>query len=530
MSNKPIEILGKTFASEAEAQAWYKDDLRKRLPELKKLEGFPIGDDEDIINLSNPPFYTACPNPYINEFIEKYGKPYNEETDDYHRDPFVGDVSEGKSDVIYTAHGYHTKVPYKAIMKYIDHYTDNGDLVLDGFSGTGMTGVAAQSLGRKSILSDLSPFATFISYVYNSHVDAGVFEKEAKELLLEVEKECGWMYKTNHPKEENYVNQSVIFKEVEKKGTINFTVWSDVFVCPFCKNEYTFFREAFDHETNSVKKEYNCPSCQAVLTKKDCERAFVSYNDEILGEIISQAKQVPVLINYSYQNEIYSKIPDENDLALIEKINSLQVPYWFPTIRMPDGDESRRNDKMGLTHVHHFFSKRSIYTLAYLFNKLNLKNNVNKHYLRFTFQQAILGFAKISRYVPSHFSQVNQYLSGTLYIGSQIVEVSLPYIIKGKISRLIKAFAVLNNNRAGNSFTTTQSATSLQNVKSDSVDYIFTDPPFGDNLMYSELNFFHESWNKIYTNNNSEAIINKTQDKDLAKYQILMLNSFKEYY
>jgi len=74
MSNKPIEILGKTFANEAEAQAWYKDDLRKRLPELKKLEDFPIGDDEDILNLSNPPFYTTCPNPYINEFIEKKWK------------------------------------------------------------------------------------------------------------------------------------------------------------------------------------------------------------------------------------------------------------------------------------------------------------------------------------------------------------------------------------------------------------------------------------------------------------------------
>jgi len=44
------------------------------LPELKKLEGFPIDDDEDIINLSNPPFYTACPNPYINEVIEKKWK------------------------------------------------------------------------------------------------------------------------------------------------------------------------------------------------------------------------------------------------------------------------------------------------------------------------------------------------------------------------------------------------------------------------------------------------------------------------
>lgn len=99
---KQIEILGKTFNSEEEARRFYTENLRKRLPELKQIEGFPIGKDEDILALSNPPFYTACPNPYINEFIEKYGKPYNEETDDYHREPFVGDVSEGKNDAIYS--------------------------------------------------------------------------------------------------------------------------------------------------------------------------------------------------------------------------------------------------------------------------------------------------------------------------------------------------------------------------------------------------------------------------------------------
>jgi hypothetical protein len=64
----------------------------------------------------------------------------------------------------------------------------------------------------------------------------------------------------------------------------------------------------------------------------------------------------------------------------------------------------------------------------------------------------------------------------------------------------------------------------------NSIDYIFTDPPFGDNLMYSELNFLWESWLKVFTNNKSEAIINKTQGKALDDYKELMLKSFKEYY
>ena len=91
-----------------------KEDLDK----VRDIEGFPIGTDEDIIALSDAPYYTACPNPFIKEFIAENGTPYDEETDDYHCEPFASDLSEGKSDAIYTAHSYHTKVPYKAIMKY----------------------------------------------------------------------------------------------------------------------------------------------------------------------------------------------------------------------------------------------------------------------------------------------------------------------------------------------------------------------------------------------------------------------------
>ena len=52
-------------------------------------------------------------------------------------EPFAADVSEGKNDPIYNAHTYHTKVPHKAIMRYILHYTKPGDIVFDGFWALG---------------------------------------------------------------------------------------------------------------------------------------------------------------------------------------------------------------------------------------------------------------------------------------------------------------------------------------------------------------------------------------------------------
>jgi hypothetical protein len=153
----PVECLGMKFTNDDERRKYFTEKLREKLkdPAFCKTEGFPIGADEDILSLSDPPYYTACPNPFIEDFIRLYGKPYDEKQDKYSREPFAADISEGKNDPIYNAHSYHTKVPHKAIMRYILHYTEPGDIVFDGFCGTGMTGVAAQTCANPD--SDFKP-------------------------------------------------------------------------------------------------------------------------------------------------------------------------------------------------------------------------------------------------------------------------------------------------------------------------------------------------------------------------------------
>jgi len=143
-----VECLGMMFPDHNACRDYFLSILRAKLkdPEFRKIEGFPIGADEDILALSDPPYYTACPNPFIADFIRHYGKPYDP-SQPYNREPFAADVSEGKTDPIYKAHSYHTKVPHLAIAPSILHYTEPGDVVLDGFCGSGMTGVAAQWCG-----------------------------------------------------------------------------------------------------------------------------------------------------------------------------------------------------------------------------------------------------------------------------------------------------------------------------------------------------------------------------------------------
>ena len=120
INDGPVECLGKTFVNDAARREHYLAILAEKLkdPEFRKIEGFPIGEHEDILKLSDPPYYTACPNPFIADFIAVYGRPYDS-NEKYKREPYAADVSEGKSDPIYNAHSYHTKVPHKAIMRYI---------------------------------------------------------------------------------------------------------------------------------------------------------------------------------------------------------------------------------------------------------------------------------------------------------------------------------------------------------------------------------------------------------------------------
>lgn len=334
----------------------YKEDLRKRLPELKKIEGFPLGEDEDIINLSNPPFYTACPNPYVEEFIEKNGANYDESNDSYFKEPYVGDISEGKNDPIYRSHTYVTKVPYKAIQPFIENFTSPGDIVYDGFGGSGMTGLAALTLDRKSIISDLSPIATFITKSFLTKTNTTAFLEKIVAILDNAEQEFSWMYETNHN---------------GGKGKITYVVWSDILECPYCNSEIDFWNEGIDHNEYKVKDLIPCSSCGSELTKKECNRKYIE-RKSIGGVSYKVVKQVPVLIKYKYGKESFEKSPDENDFIVLKKIVKTKNPYWIPSYELSEGHNLNQPIRShGFTSSELFFTERSLLVLGYIREKVD---------------------------------------------------------------------------------------------------------------------------------------------------------------
>jgi len=543
-SGKSVECLGIMFPNDAARREHYMKLLAEQLtdPEFRKSPGFPLGTDDDILRMSDPPYYTACPNPFLVDFIKSYGKPYDSSVS-YHRDPFAVDSSVGKTDSLYKAHGYHTKVPHLAIVPSILHYTQPGDIVLDGFAGSGMTGVAAQFCGtapasyrgelerdwkaagyappqwgaRRVVLNDLGPAATFISAGYNLPFDVDAFEEAAQAILKAIDDELGWMYQTLHT-------------DGKAKGRINFTVWSEVFSCSECSGEVVFFEEALNKTTKAVADVIACPHCSKELRKEQMDIQFETFSDPGTNEMARRPKRKAVLINYDVGKATCEKKPDKADLALIARIAEMPVPPTLPLSRLPDSQMSRvgRVATTETRAVHHMFLPRAAQSLALLWERAEAHSDRRlRNASLFFVEQAIWGMSTLARYTPTHYSQVNQYLSGVFYVSSQIVEASPWYILDGKLKRLTKVFATPRTVDK-QAIVSTGTCAGIP-LPAASIDYVFTDPPFGENIYYADLNFLVEAWHRVWTDSKPEAIVDRVKGKGLHEYQGLMRACFEEY-
>lgn len=536
--DEKITVLGETFNSEEERRKYFREELRKQLPELKKMEGFPIGEDDDIIKLSDPPYYTACPNPWLNDFVEEWEQEKEQLEKDGKREkgleveiPLSSDISAGKNDSIFNAHSYHTKIPHKSIIKYLLYYTQPGDIVFDGFSGTGMTAVAAshsekedmsikldlkKATGfqnikfgkRNAINSDLSPIASHISYGANKLFNNLKFVNIAEKIVDEVESEIGQVYLTK-------VNNT--------EEIINYIIWSDLIICSSCQTEVEYWDCAYDNINKSVKEVFSCPSCNSALNKRKIEKSFETTFDEITGETLKVAKTIPVIINYGSGKKRGNKFVDEEDLNILNSIDFKSISK--KTIKLPRGYNLDQPIKShGYKYIHQLYTKRNWLIINKIFEKISNYNDESniQHNLIYWFTASLNRLNKFNRYAINHNRHVGP-LSNTLYVSPTPAEISPFYFFRNKITAISKAKfkkgGVIN----------VASATNL-NIKKNSVDYIFNDPPYGGNIMYSELNFIDEYWLNIYTNFEKEAIENTHQNKGKREYHQLMFESIKEYY
>ncbi|WP_374506154.1 DNA methyltransferase [Flavobacterium sp.] len=528
--NQPVTVLGKTFNSEKERRDYFREELRKQLPELKKMEGFPKGEDEDIINLSDPPFYTACPNPWLNNFIAKWEEekkltPINVKS------PLSVDIEVDKNIASYNVHSYHTKVPHTAILRYLAYYTNPGDIILDAFGGTGMTGYAASMMEyedakiklnierelnldkdsinwgvRHSIVSDLSPYATFISSIFNSSFDSETFFVNSEKVVEKLKQKMKFIFHSS-------------------SESINYIAYTDFILCRSCGEEQSFYEVSYNDDF-SLKNQIKCLHCSSIIDKKKLEKSYEHIYDEITKTTRIVRKFRPILVNQNSNNGRKLRNWNENDQSSIDSIKISVIKIKEHKILDKGinwGDTWRAGVHKGFEFLHDFYDKSIILFINEYLEEI--ENYENKNQLLFLLTAILPKLTKLNRYMPQHGSRaLVGPMAGTLYLPSMYVVNNPIDQLEFQIKKIIKGIKSKKQQ-----IVSTNSATKLS-INDQSIDYIFTDPPFGANIMYSELNSFPEQWLKVSTDNTCEAIESKSQNKSLFEYQDLMLNSFNEYY
>ncbi len=504
-SNEPVECLGLKFERDHQRRAHFVTRLAESLDKARQA-GTPKIGEVDLSRLANPPYYTPYPNPFLAELLAWWGKESPQE-EKYHREPFSTDVSAGKNDPLYEAFSCHTKVPPKAIQAYIEHYCPPNGVVMDGFCGSGMTGLAARLSGRKAVLFDLSPAATAIAAGYTLPVARDDLQAAAQELIKNLKVQCAWLYEVS--------------TDGSMPATLDYMIWSEQYRCANCQAEFLFADIGFNFETSGTVDVLHCPACDAQIDSDHLERCL-----DHTGKTIEK----PVRVKYLSRKRNAERTLDVQDLELLKRIETEPLPFLVPEdymMNIPPGDKGwgdmwRRGYHSGMWKVSDFFYKRTLWCLAAVLDqveKLDVPPNV-----RTVLRTAVVNSSGNMTRMRRAYQGV---LPLVLYMPRMRREVNVIEALETKLERLVNLLGELPQVSAV--AVSTQSSTHLTNLPSASIDYIFTDPPFGDNIIYSEVNFIWESLLRAYTAQESEAIMSRYQGKRLLEYQGLMTACFSEF-
>jgi DNA modification methylase len=575
------------------------------------------------------------------ELLARHGTRYESATDDYDRPPFSEDIKEGKNDTIYNAHSYHTKVPPRSIIPYILHYTKPGDVILDPFCGSGMTGVAAQMCAnppgdllaqfpdlkervgpRVCILNDLSPAACHIAYNYNTPVDVDKLRSEFERIKASVKDEFDWLYGTEHyepavgqysPKKSEVhsrlknppaevdtarlIDDSVertwellTLAEVESRlgypvtglpraddwgeldvtkvqewvcipGVIQYTIWSDVYRCeglitveeptgkvstrgknagkPMirktrvsrgCGNRIVLWEDAVDQETGDVHETFNCPKCGQLWKKTQIARTGTE-------PVVTNYKSTGIKSSGERKNLRHSRDVTARELSLLSVIAESGNPYPSPSTCLDvKGPQYRRNalGGRGFTTISDFYTLRNFRALAALWAEVTKCEDARiRCALQFAFTAILFRVSRrrIVYSVGPGKGWASTVIGGTLYIPSLTAESHVGNTFENKCDDILNVATNIMPN-VEHVVTCSHSAR-LKNIQSESIDYIFADPPFGSNIYYAEMNRLFEAWLETFTDEPQEAVVHRKEDggrKTLDDYKRLMTECFEEIY
>jgi 16S rRNA G966 N2-methylase RsmD len=442
-----------------------------------------------------------------------------------------------RTGALYNAFSYPTKISPEAIALFIATHTDPGDTVLDVFSGSGTTGLAAKlcdkptpamlaladDLGlnpvwgpRQAVLYDISVLGSFVAKVMCNPPDPVRFEKAASELAASAEKSHGWLYEA----EDSDGNE----------GIIRHTIWSEVLLCPGCLAETTYWAATVRHAPLRLERIFECEKCGATNAVDDCARATEVVRDPLLGEDVERRRRVPVVVYGKSGKARWQRPATADDVALAERASGADLPAVAPRSAIVWGDLYRAGYHTGISHLHHFYTARNFVALAVLWELIDEFDDDLQDALRLLVLSYNASHSTLMTRVVVKQNQKDLVLTGAqtgvLYVSGLPVEKNVFEGVRRKTKTLTQAFQLIYGSTSTVDVVN-HSSTELD-LEDGSIQYVFTDPPFGDYIPYAEINQLNEAWLGTLTDRAGEIVMSVAEDKDVTTYGDLMSQVFSE--
>lgn len=438
---------------------------------------------------------------------------------------------------LFNAFSYPTKISPESEALFIACHSKKGDVVLDPFGGSGTTGVAtllcdcpttnmislAKKYGlspewgpRKAVVYELSALGSMLGDVL-CHTKHDLFEEAAKSLLNNCREMANSLYST--------------IDDEGKIGVIRHVIWSDVIKCPKCGKEVRYADVAIKYNPLSFEDNGTCPYCGGLIAISEQERVKETKFDPILKTESSIKKRVPYKIYGSTNGRKWQRFATSEDVAAYKSLEASLDYANVPNYKIKWGELFRQGYHYGITHIHHFYTARNVVMFSHLWAEVSkepieIQNALKIFLLSYNAAHSTLMTRVVAKKNSKDFVLTGAQ-PGVLYISSLPVEKNIFSGLERKVKTFVNALSLIDNSKSEALFINT-SSTSMDSLSDNSVNYIFTDPPFGDFIPYSEINQINECWLGRVTSNDDEVVINTSQGKTLQVYSSLMTAVFKE--
>ncbi|MCJ7828804.1 MAG: DNA methylase [Dehalococcoidia bacterium] len=441
-----------------------------------------------------------------------------------------------RSGPIYSAFSYPTKISPESIAVFIASHTKPGDTVLDVFGGSGTAGIAAMLCSnpppevielakklkapvqwgpRKAILYELSPLCAFVAQTITHPPKTDEFLAEAEALITRCEARIGNLYAARDPKGE--------------PGVIRYTIWTELIECPHCRSAVRFWDAAVRFNPLRLQETFSCPTCGRESSLSKVDRIEEVYNDSLLHTQSRRRRREMVMVYGRTGKTNWVRPANAEDIDRASRALECEVPICAPVALIPWGDLYRRGYHTGITHAHHFYTPRNWLAMATIWDEINhapqpFRDSLKLLALSYNATHATLMTRVVVKYRQSEFVLTGAQ-TGVLYVSGLPVEKNLFDGLRRKAKTFGNAFKALGG---GGSVRVVNASSRRLDIPDCSVDYVFTDPPFGDFIPYSEINFLNEVWLGQLTNRAEEVIVSTAQGKSLDIYGSMMADVFAE--